>query len=130
MRRVTKVPVDSSAEMSSLRASLDKRIARSFGRCLRNMQILADGVTVQEAEDDGGSTIYTRPPDRAANEYILNRILGRPAGRQPIEEPAPQTPARIDLYKIPKDRLETMVRWLADTDEQTTGVEITGYPDQ
>lgn len=36
---------------------------------------LADGVRV--ADDDAGP-VYSRPPDRAAIEYLLNRVLGRP----------------------------------------------------
>jgi hypothetical protein len=46
---------------------------------------LADGVTVQEEDDKGKERIYSRPPDRATNEYLINRIMGKPTEVQRIE---------------------------------------------
>lgn len=40
---------------------------------------LALGVKV-----DDGSDVYTKPPDRAASEYLINRILGKPTERQEV----------------------------------------------
>jgi hypothetical protein len=42
-----------------------------------NLDRLADGVFV---EDDRGR-IYTTPPDRQANIYLIDRVLGRPTER-------------------------------------------------
>jgi hypothetical protein len=42
---------------------------------------LADGVTVQEPGPDGEPRIYSRPPDRDAAKYLIDRILGRPTER-------------------------------------------------
>ena len=42
---------------------------------------LADGVTVQEPGPDGEQRIYTRPPDREAAKYLIDRILGKPTER-------------------------------------------------
>lgn len=53
-------------------------IADRLPSLLDNMFELAYGVTVQEATPDGGSRIYTRPPCRQSNEYLINRILGKP----------------------------------------------------
>jgi hypothetical protein len=45
---------------------------------LENMKSLADG---RRSEDGQG---YIVPPDRAANEYLVNRLLGKPADRKEI----------------------------------------------
>lgn len=43
---------------------------------------LAEGVTVQELKADGSPLIYTRPPDRQAAEYLVNRVMGKPVEKQ------------------------------------------------
>jgi hypothetical protein len=58
-------------------ASAERIIADRLPSLLVNMMTLADGVTVQEVTLDG-LRVYTRPPDRQANEYLINRILGKP----------------------------------------------------
>ena len=52
------------------------RIAARLPDLIDRMFELADGVRVV---DDETGTLYTRPPERAAIEYLLNRVLGRPA---------------------------------------------------
>lgn len=56
-------------------------IADRLPSLIENMFALADGVTVQEATPDGGVRVYTRPPCRQSNEYLLNRIMGKPTER-------------------------------------------------
>lgn len=51
-----------------------------------NLLILANGVTVQEVDNLSGETkVYKKPPDRAANQYLLDRIAGKPVERQETE---------------------------------------------
>jgi hypothetical protein len=45
---------------------------------------LAEGVTVKEKDAHGGTRVYTRAPDRQANEYLLNRIMGKPVERTEV----------------------------------------------
>lgn len=54
-------------------ASAEKRIADRLPRLIDNMFALADGVK----EINGAGAVYTRPPDRQANEYLINRVLGK-----------------------------------------------------
>jgi hypothetical protein len=59
-------------------ARAEKRIADRLPQLIDNLIALADGVTVQEVDKDGEAVIFTRPPDFKANEYLINRILGKP----------------------------------------------------
>lgn len=45
------------------------------------MIVLADGVCVQKTVGDGEEIVYTQPPDRAANEYLINRVMGKPTDK-------------------------------------------------
>lgn len=62
-------------------AAAEKRIADRLTDFIDNMIVLADGVKVQEFTLDGGPHTYTKPPDRASNEYLINRIMGKPIER-------------------------------------------------
>lgn len=62
----------------------DKRIAANLVRYIENLEALADGVTVQETDATGRERIYTRAPDRQANEYLLNRIMGKPTDHKEV----------------------------------------------
>lgn len=64
-------------------AKAEKRIADRLPELLENMFELAAGVTVQEVQD-GQLRVYTRAPDRQANEYLINRIMGKPTERQEV----------------------------------------------
>ncbi len=56
----------------------EQQIADHLPALIENLLVLANGVTVEGTASTGGTTIYTRPPDRAANEYLINRLLGKP----------------------------------------------------
>ena len=43
-----------------------------------NLMVLADGVKVEREDLDGNTFVYQTPPDRASNEYLINRIMGKP----------------------------------------------------
>jgi hypothetical protein len=118
MPQMVKARESSSADQDKVRVAVEKRITRLLGRCLNNLMALADGITVEKTDKDGQTKTYERPPDRGANEYILNRILGKPAPRKAIADPEPVVAPRRDLTRIPLDRLETMERWLTEADEQ------------
>lgn len=66
-------------------SAADRRIAANLIRYIENMEQLADGVTVQEVNQKGDVIVYTRAPDRAANEYLLNRIMGKPVERTEVD---------------------------------------------
>lgn len=74
-------------------AEVHDRIAERLPRLIENLFTLADGVTVQEPDEQGGVRVYTRPPDRQANVDLMNRIMGKPTERQEIvgDEDAPLT---------------------------------------
>jgi len=65
-------------------ARAERRIARRLVRYIANMEALADGVYQEEKSDNGSRVVYQRPPDRAANEYLINRILGKPTERSDV----------------------------------------------
>lgn len=65
----------------------EKQIADSLPSLIKNMMELAKGIAVQEVDKLTGATIvYIRPPDRQANEYLINRIMGKPTERQEQEQ--------------------------------------------
>lgn len=74
-------------------AKAEKRIADRLPSLIDNMFALADGVWVEETTLEGARIVYQRPPDRQANEYLINRIMGKPTDRKehtfpdkPLEE--------------------------------------------
>lgn len=83
-------------------AKAEKQIADRLPSLIENLFILADGVTVEE---DG--IVYRRPPDRQANEYLINRILGKPTERQEVSgvDGGPITLAPVD-YRAGLDALK------------------------
>ena len=63
------------------------RIVQVMPSLIDNMLVLANGVKVQDIDDDGNVVTYTKPPDRQANEYLINRIMGKPTEVQEISGP-------------------------------------------
>lgn len=61
----------------------EKQIADRLPHLIANMLILADGVRVEGdiPGEDGITPVYTKPPDRAANEYLINRVMGKPTDK-------------------------------------------------
>lgn len=68
-------------------AQAERRIADRLPWLIDKMLELAGGVAVQEADKDGVLTVYTRPPDRQATEYLINRVMGKPTERKEISGP-------------------------------------------
>ncbi len=65
-------------------AKAEGRIAKNLVRYIENMEALADGVFQEEMTIEGTRIVYQRPPDRQANEYLINRIMGKPTERKEI----------------------------------------------
>ncbi len=63
----------------------EKQIKDRLPDLIDNLFELAEGVEVQEVDKDGKTRIYSRPPDRQANEYLINRIMGKPVERTETE---------------------------------------------
>lgn len=55
-------------------AFLEGRLMQNFG----NLAALADGIKVKDVEGN----IYSVPPDRYSNIYLIDRFLGRPTERR------------------------------------------------
>lgn len=84
-------------------ARAEKQIVDRLPDLIGYMLELAQGVTVQEIDKDGGVNIYSRPPDRAANEYLINRIMGKPTERHETEHSG-----KIDVSTLNDDELRTI----------------------
>jgi hypothetical protein len=59
----------------------EARIRSRLPELVDNMFILAEGVRVQEELPDGTPIIFTRPPDRQAITYLMDRVMGKPTER-------------------------------------------------
>lgn len=68
-------------------AKAEKRIADRLPSLIDRALELADGVTVQEVDRDGGIVVYTKPPDLKAIIYLVDRVMGKPTERQEVSGP-------------------------------------------
>ena len=81
----TSLPIEAPPSLSptTLRGharAVKEQIAAKLPDLINNMMKLADGVKVEKAsaKDDD---IFERPPDRQANEYLIDRVLGKISAR-------------------------------------------------
>jgi len=58
----------------------DQSIGERLPQLVESLLNLAVGISV---EKEPGSHVYTLPPNRLAAEYLINRVLGKPAERMP-----------------------------------------------
>lgn len=65
-------------------ARAEKRIVDKLPLLIDRMFELADGVAVQDIDNEGGVNVYIKPPDRQAAEYLINRIMGKPTERKEL----------------------------------------------
>ena len=56
----------------------EKKIRDRLPQLIDNLLTLADGVTVEDVTVEGETVVYRKPPCRQTNEYLVNRILGKP----------------------------------------------------
>lgn len=69
-------------------AAAEQQIVDRLPDLIERMFELAEGITVQEVDKKtGGLKVYSRPPDREAARYLIDRILGKPTERQEISGP-------------------------------------------
>jgi hypothetical protein len=83
-------------------------IADRLPKLIDNLFALADGVTVTEATEQGERT-YRNPPDRAANIYLIDRILGKPTAL--VEHAGP---AEMQAWEMTTVELIDRVRAIAE----------------
>lgn len=84
-------------------AKAEKRIADRLPDYIDNLQLLADGVLVEEFDIVSGKPrVFKRAPDRQANEYLINRIMGKPTDRK--EHTFPDKP----LEEMSEDELQAI----------------------
>jgi hypothetical protein len=112
---------DNSIDNGFTKEEAEKEIRRQVKRCISNLMILANGVKAENPKDGSGRADYDVPPNRAANEYILNRVLGRPPSlRPPVENRMAGAP-RVDLSNVPLERMKIMERWLIEANVDIEG---------
>jgi len=81
-------------KFESIIQKADNRIAENLVRYIENMERLADGVLVEDVNVLTAKTfVYQEPPNRQANEYLINRVMGKPTERQELN-------GSIDHYTI------------------------------
>lgn len=66
----------------------EKQIVDKLPLIVSSLLDLAAGVTLQETDKNGDSTVYTQAPDFKAASYLVDRILGKPTIREEISGPA------------------------------------------
>ncbi len=67
-------------------ATAEKRIADRLPWIVDQLFELGAGVLVEEYDKSSGKpVVYQRPPDRAALEYLANRIMGKPTERRELK---------------------------------------------
>lgn len=81
-------------------AKAEGRIAKNLVRYIENMEALAEGVMVQEELVPGQPIIYQRPPDRQANQYLIDRIMGKPTERRELLGVTPEEAAQMTTEEL------------------------------
>lgn len=69
-----------------IRAAEDK-VADRLSELFDNLFSLAGGIWMEETTNEGGRRVYSRAPCRQSNEYLINRIMGKPKETQEISGP-------------------------------------------
>ena len=108
-----------------IRAAEDK-VADRLPQLIDNLFALADGVTVQEEDENGGTRIYSRPPCRASNEYLINRIMGKPTETQEISGPDGE-PIGTTVILLPPKELHADDTAIPGRDRKSTRLNSSHY---
>jgi hypothetical protein len=56
----------------------EKRISDRLPVLIDKLFALADGVLVQETDDEGAVDVYLKPPELKALVYLVDRVMGKP----------------------------------------------------
>jgi hypothetical protein len=84
-------------------AKAETQIADRLLDYIDNMEQLARGIWMDEEDKDGTRRLYLRAPDRQANEYLINRIMGKPTERKEI------TSLEKPLHEMTTDELRSIL---------------------
>lgn len=64
----------------------EKRIADRLPLLIDKLFELAEGVLVEDMDwITMKRSVYQKPPDRQAAEYLINRVMGKPTERQEVD---------------------------------------------
>jgi len=63
----------------------ESRIADRLPFLIDRMFELAEGIEVESIDAEGERRIYSRPPDRDAIKYLMDRVMGKPTERVEAE---------------------------------------------
>lgn len=95
--------IPDAEKFGRLRDAAKEQLAVEVPQLIRNMLILANGVTVQEADKEGGVKVYKKAPDYRANEYLLNRMLGKPQEHVEVSG-SPESPLTV-IFNTALDKI-------------------------
>lgn len=90
-------------------AQAEDLIADRLPDLIENLLVLAKGVRMKDVGADGTVEYYTEPPNFKANEYLLNRIMGKPTERHEVTG-EDGGPVQVDLSRLPASELEALGR--------------------
>jgi len=90
--------IEREAEHLATIAEVEAKIGTKALALIDRLVELSEGVQVQETDRRGETKTYTRPPDRDACRYLLDRFMGRIPDRA---EMLPKTEGEDDRAKLP-----------------------------
>jgi len=68
-------------------AAAERKIADRLPSLIENMLVLADGYWTEETTKEGARIVYKTAPDFKANQYLIDRIMGKPTERTEVSGP-------------------------------------------
>ena len=78
-------------------------VADHLPQSVCNIIALADGVWVEEFDEDGKRHVYKEKPDLKANEYLIDRIMGKPTERREVTVDKPLEDMSEDELRAIRD---------------------------
>src|SRR4051794_14941787 len=77
-------PAAVKAAIADVNAATTARLTEWLPDLLSNLKKLADGVYLKDENEDGTVEYFTCPPDFKANQYLVDRLLGKPTERKEV----------------------------------------------
>jgi hypothetical protein len=100
----------------------EKQIADRLPDLIDNLFELANGVLVAEVNPVTGETnVYRKPPDYKANEYLINRIMGKPTER--LEASGPDGGPIPLEHAVPDEQVGSFVKAFAEIQNYRGAIE-------
>lgn len=72
--------------------SAEDIIADRLPDLIQNLLELSNGIWIEETDSHGKRKVYSRPPDRESNVYLINRIMGKVPDKGPDSDDLEQQP--------------------------------------